>query len=130
MQAGSIVVATEVRLFEIEVSEGMSSVNDDLDAPGFYQSGDCFDGHDLTGDVDDVGDQDHFCLRRDGLLEFRGDVVEMLRCDRDFDRFQNQALALLSLAQRRQHTRVVLRRGENLVPVLQVHSHQNGLQRL
>src|SRR5713226_8264612 len=128
VQAGAKIIAVQVRLLEIELSKGMRAVNNRLDAPGARHFADGLDRSDLSGDVYLMGDLNQPRARRNGAFEGAGDLVDVLRWNRNLDQVEFYAFALLTLSDGREHACVILRRREHLVAGLQVHAEQESLQ--
>ena len=66
----------------------------------------------------------------DSFFKGGGDLVEVLRRNRNLNQLELQAFAFLALAQRGQHARIILGGGENFVAGFEVHAHQQNLERL
>ncbi len=130
VQAGAKVIATEVVLFEIELGEGMGAVDDSLNTAGTRHVANCFHRSDLAGDVDLVGDQDKPSAVGDSFFKCRGDLVEVLRRNRNLDELKFEAFSFSPLTQGGEHARVILGSGENFVVRLEVHAHEQNLERL
>ncbi len=69
VQAGAVVVAIEIGMFEREVGVSVRAVDEDFDAQRPGHRDDFPNRHDLSGQVGDVGDLDHLGSRRDGGAE-------------------------------------------------------------
>jgi len=82
------VIATEVALFEIELGKGMRAVDDGFNAAGARQVADCFNWSDLAGDVDHVRDQDEASTVGDSFFKRGGDLVEVLRRNRNLNKLE------------------------------------------
>src|SRR6185503_8569782 len=81
-------------------------------------------------DVHLMRNENEFRSTGDSFFESRGDLVQILRWDRNLHHLQHETFAPLALSQGGQHARVILRRREYLVARFEVHSHQDDLERL
>src|SRR5438128_4300619 len=93
VQAGSEVVAVQIRLLEIKLRKRMRAVDDGLNAARPRHFTDGLHGRDLAGDVHLVRDLNQPRARGDGSLERRGNLVDVLGRNRDFDRVELDAFA-------------------------------------
>ncbi len=130
MQARPVVVAVEVVALEREVGKGMRPVHDDLDAPLAPHSADLAYREDLPGEVGDVADEDDPGARSHRPTETVGELVEAGRRHGEGNRAQDDPVAPLALPPGREHSRVVLVRGEDFVARLQVEPEDAGLEGL
>ena len=85
MKRGAEIIATQVRLFEIELGEGMRAIDNRFDATRPRHLADSFDRRDLAGDINLVRNLNQTRARRDGAFERRRDFVDVLWRDRDLD---------------------------------------------
>ena len=97
-------------------------------APG--QVADRFHRRDLAGDVDLVRDQDEAGAIGDSFFKCGGDLVEVLRRNRNLNKLQFEVFAFFALTQRGEHARVILSGGENFVAGFEVHPIEKNLERL
>ena len=77
-----------------------------------------------------MGDEDEFRAISDSSFKRGGDLVQILRRNRDLDELQLQIFALFALTQGREHARVILSGGENFVARFEVHAVEQNLERL
>src|SRR6266567_687124 len=103
MEAGAEVIATEILLFEIKLSERMRAVHNRLDSFGASHFADSLHGGDLSRDVD---------LVRNG----------------NQNQLKLEAFSPLTLTKRGKHARIILGGGENFITRLKVHAHQKNLE--
>src|SRR6267142_3981633 len=115
MQARAEVVTPQIFLFEVKLSEGMSSVNDRFDSFCAGHLADSLHRRNLPGDIYLVGHKNKPRATRDASFKRGGYLVQVLWRNRNLDQLECQTFALLALAQRRQHPRVVLGGGKNLI---------------
>ncbi len=130
MEAGAEVIATEIALFEVELGEGMGAVDDGPDAADARDVADSFHRRDLAGDVDLVRDEDEASAIGDSFFKRGGDLVEVFRRNRNLNELQFEPFSFLALTQRSEHARVILGGGEDFVAGLEVHAHEQNLERL
>ena len=115
MQAGAEIITAEILLLEFKLAERMRAVDDRFNA---FRAGHLADGLyrcDLSSDVYLMGDQDQLRAIGNPTGKSGRDLIEVLWRNRNLDQFQLQTFAPLALAQSRQHARIVLGGGENLV---------------
>ena len=130
VQTGAEVIAPQIALFERELGKRMSAVDDGLNAAGARHVADCFHRRDLAGDIDLMGNKDEPGAVSDSFFKRSADFVEILRRDRNFNEIELEVFAFLPLPQGGEHARVILSGGENFVARLEVHAHEQSLERL
>src|SRR5438874_1497852 len=130
MQTGAEVIATKVLLFEIELRERMRAVHDGLNAFGAGQVADSLHRSDLSGDVDLMCHQNQTRAVGYSFGKGGGNLIEVLRWNRNLNELKLQAFSLLTLTQRGKHARIILGSGENFIAGLKVHAHQKNLEGL
>ena len=96
---------------------------------GARQVADCFNWSDLAGDVDHVRDQDEASTVGDSFFKRRGDFIEVLRRNRNLNELELEVFPFFPLTHCSEHARVVLGGGENFVTGLEVHAHEQSLER-
>src|SRR6266498_1385282 len=107
----------------------MSAVDNRFDAFCARHFADRLDRSDLASDVDLVGHQNQTSARRYAAFESRGNLIEVFRWNGYFYQLQDQTLASLALPQSCQHASIILGGSKNLVTRLEIHSHQQNLER-
>src|SRR5262249_42086832 len=85
---------------------------------------------DLAGNVDHMRDEDEASAVSDSFFKRGGDLVEVLRWDRNLNEFKLEVFSFLALTQRREHARVILRGRENFIAGFEIHAHEQNLERL
>src|ERR1043165_3864181 len=128
VQRSCEVVAIEIGLLEIELGKRMRAVDDRLDTVTSRHLADSFDRSNLSGEIDLMRDLNQPSARRDGALKSVGDFVDVLWRNRNLDEVESDTLALFALANRRQHSAVVLRRRQAFTAALKIHSEQQRLE--
>ncbi len=114
----------------VEVGQGVGAVHDQGDAVASGHGVELPDREDLAREVDHVTGQDDPGPRGDGLLEETDDLRRILGGNGYPDLAQHDPLATLPLTERRDHARIVLGAGEDLVSPLEVDPQLHGLQAL
>ena len=104
----------------------MGAVDHRLNAAGARDVADCFNG----SDVDLVGDEDDASTVGDSFFKRGGDLVEVLRRNRNLNELELEIFPFFPLTQCGEHARVVLGGGENFVARFEVHAHEQNLERL
>src|SRR5437763_1832550 len=97
MQTGAEVIATKVLLFEIELGERMGAVHDRLDAFGASHLADRLHRSDLTRDVDLMRHQNQTRAVGYSFGKGGGNLIEVLRWNRNLNELKLQAFSLLTL---------------------------------
>src|SRR5213595_1644996 len=73
-----------------------------------------------------ICDEDESRAVTDSLFKRGGDLVEVLRRNRNLNELELEVFAFLSLTQRAEHTRVILGGGENFITGFEIHAHKQG----
>src|SRR6266496_6652950 len=106
MQAGAEVIATEILLFEIKLSERMRAIHNRLDSFGARHLADSLHGSDLSCDVDLVRDQNQARSIVNSFFKRCGDLIEVLWRNGNLNSLKLQAIPLLTLTERGKHARI------------------------
>jgi len=106
----------------------MCAIDDGFNAAGARYVADCFNWSDLAGDVDHVGDQDETSTVGDAFFKRGGDLVEVLRRNRNLNELELEVFPFFALTHCDEHARVVLGGGENFVAGFEVHAHEQSLK--
>src|SRR5262249_45017562 len=130
VQTRPVIVAIQVGVFVREMREGMSAINDRLNAARSRQLADAFDRIDLPAQVGDVTEMYDARARRDVALEDTDDLIMTCRRNRNGDFFDDDAFAPLALPPRGEHSRVILVGRQNLVARFQIQSELADFQSL
>src|SRR5437868_15164438 len=99
MQARAVVIATEIVLLVRDLGEGMSAVDDGFNAMLARQVADCFHRSDLAGDVDHVRDENEPSSVSHSFFKGGGDLIEVLRRNRNLNELQREAFSFFPLTQ-------------------------------
>src|SRR5207248_2866780 len=130
MEAGAEVIATEILLFEIKLSERMRAVHNRLDSFGASHLADSLHGSDLSRDVDLVRDENQAGAAGNSFFKRCADLIEVLWRNGNLNQLKLEAFSPLTLTKRTKHARIILGGGENFITRLEVHAHQKNLERL
>src|SRR5215831_19614082 len=104
----------------------MGAVDNGLNTAGARHVADCFHRSDLAGNVDHMRDEDEASTVSDSFFKRGGDLVEVLRWDRNLNEFKLEVFSFLALTQRREHARVILRGRENFIAGFEIHAHEQN----
>ena len=107
----------------------MRAIDDGLNTACPRHVAHCFHRGDLAGDVDHVGDEDEPGAVGDSFFKRGGDLVEVLRRNRNLNELKLEVFPFLTLTQRGEHARVILSGGKNFVAGFEVHAHEQSLER-
>ncbi len=108
----------------------MRAVDDRLDSFGARHFADLLHGRDLTSDIHLMRHENQLRSARDSAFECISDLAQVLWRNRNLHHLQHKTFTTFTLTQRGQHSRIVLRRRENFIAGLEIHSHQANLERL
>src|SRR5438094_10644986 len=128
MEAGAEVIATEILLFEIKLSERMRAVRNRLDPFGASHLADSLHGSDLSRDVDLVRDENQAGAAGNSFFKRCADLIEVLWRNGNLNQLKLEAFSPLSLTQRGKHAQIVLGGGENFINRLVVYADQNYIE--
>src|SRR5207248_8808058 len=130
MEAGAEVIATEILLFEIKLSERMRAVHNRLDSFGASHLADSLHGGDLSRDVDLVRDENQAGAAGNSFFKRCADLIEVLWRNGNLNQLKLEAFSPRTLTKRGKHARIILGGGENFITRLKVHAHQKNLELL
>src|SRR4029077_2745245 len=112
----------------IELGERMCAIDNGSNAAGAGQAADGFNWSDLAGNGDHVRHQDEASTVGDSFFKRGGDLVEVLRWNRNLNELELEVFPFFALTHCGEHARVVLGGGENFVAGLEVHPHEQSLK--
>src|SRR5438552_18641749 len=99
MEAGAEVIATEILLFEIKLSERMRAVHNRPDSFGASHLADSLHRSDLSRNVDLMRDQNEARFIGNSFFKRRGDLIKVLGRNGNLNQLKLQAFSLLPLTE-------------------------------
>src|SRR5437773_11562418 len=107
MEAGAEVIATEILLFEIKLSERMRAVRNRLDSFGASHLADSLHGSDLSRDVDLVRDEHQAGAAGNYFFKGCADLIEVIWRNENMKQLTLEVFSPQRLTKRGKHERIV-----------------------